>query len=280
VELKKGRYVMSEYSHSFALYDPANSLAIPGGIDAIDGSLDMIEGLYEYNHWIFNQLRPYVEGKVLEVGSGTGNITQFLSMHASRVVGVEPIDSFAARFRERLSHMSHVSCVEGYLHDMPAPVSAASRFDTVVSCNVLEHIEDHVRAVRDMAGQLRDGGRVVLFVPAGPLAFGKLDRELGHFRRYTLRSLRQTMETAGLTWEHGHYSNAVGLLGWWFNSVVLRREQVPAKQASIFNQLVPMLSAIERLLPLPCGQSVLGVARKPDSMTLARSQDRAIKRAA
>lgn len=253
---------------------------MPVGTEVIDDSLETIEGLYEYNHWIFNQLRPYVAGSVLEVGSGTGNITQFLSMCAQRVVGIEPVAPFAARFRERFGHMSHMACVEKYLHEISPPVETESYFDTVVSCNVLEHVEDDVNAVRDMAGQLRAGGRVVLFVPAGRLAFGKLDRELGHFRRYTLRSLRQTMETAGLVWECGHYSNVVGLVGWWFNSVVLRRRQVPAKQAALFNRLVPMLSAIERLLPLPCGQSVLGVARKPQSVVIELSHSIMTKRAA
>ena len=233
---------MIGYAPPLKLYDPMASRAAPLGTHAIDHSLDMIEDLYEYNHWIFNQLRPYIEGRVLEVGCGTGNITQFLSMCASRLVGLEPVTAFFKRFQERLSHMSHVSCVESYLHELPWPIEDASRFDTVVSCNVLEHIEDDVGAVRDMSYQLSDGGRVVLFVPAGPLAFGRLDRELGHYRRYTLRSLRQTMEAAGLTWERGHYSNALGLAGWWFNSVVLRRKQVPRKQAHLFNQLVPLLN--------------------------------------
>lgn len=234
----------------------------PQGTAVIDHSLDTIEHLYEYNHWIFNQLRAFVSGATLEVGCGTGNITQFLATRASRVVGIEPVNSFSQRFRDRLSHMAHVTCVEGYLQDLPKPAADADRFDSVVSCNVLEHIEDDVAAVRDMSDQLRVGGRVILFVPAGPLAFGKLDRELGHFRRYTRRGLRRTMEAAGLEWEHGHYSNLIGLAGWWFNSVLLRRKLVPARQAVAFDKLVPLLSAIERMLPLPCGQSVLGVARK------------------
>ena len=255
---------MSQATFPFDVHQPkSSSLAgIPQGTDVIDNSLDTIENLYEYNHWIFNQLRPYLSGATLEVGSGTGNITQFIATRASRVVGIEPVASFTERFRERLSHMSHVRCLQGFLQDLPKPTIDAERFDTVVSCNVLEHIEDHVAAVRDMSDHLRIGGRVIIFVPAGPLAFGKLDSELGHYRRYTRRGLRQTMEAAGLTWEHGHYSNLVGLVGWWFNSVVLRRKLVPAKQAAAFDKLVPLISAFERMLPLPCGQSVMGVGRK------------------
>ncbi len=253
---------------------------VPQGTDVIDDSLETIEQLYEYNHWVYNQLRPYLGQAVLEVGCGTGNITQFLSMRAQRVVGIEPVANFADRFRDRLRHMSHVSCIDGYLHDVPEPDDDTQRFDSVVSCNVLEHIEDHVGAMAQMAAQLREGGRVVIFVPAGPLALGRLDRELGHYRRYTLTSLRRTMEFAGLDWETGHYSNVVGLLGWWFNSVVLRRKHVPARQAKFFDRLVPMLSAVERIMPLPCGQSVVGVARKPCRGAMTLTQPQPLRRAA
>lgn len=236
--------------------------AVPRGTDVIDESLDLIEDLYEYNHWIFSQLRPWLGSEILEVGSGTGNITRFLSMVASRVVGIEPVPSFTERFREKLSHMKHVSCAEGFLNDYPKPVSDTDRFDTAISCNVLEHIEDDVAALKDMSDQLRVGGRVIIFVPAGPIAFGKLDEELGHYRRYTKRSLRQAMEEAGLVWEYGRYTNMIGLAGWWFNSVVLRKKLVPAKQAKAFDKLVPLISAVERVLPVLFGQSVVGVARK------------------
>lgn len=236
---------------------------VPFGTETIDDSLELIEQLYDYNHWVFSLVRPFVGDDVLEVGAGTGNITQFLAMRARRVVGVEPVDHFADRFVERFQHMSHVSVQRNYLERLSTPRDDDDAFDTVICCNVLEHIEDDVAALRQMAGQLRTGGRVVIFVPAGRIAFGRLDRELGHYRRYTLRTLRRAMTAAGLEWRTGRYSNALGLLGWFISSVVLRRTRVPAGQAKIVNALTPLLSAAERYLPLPFGQSVIGVATRP-----------------
>jgi len=242
---------------------PAQPAEAPLGTDVVDDSLDTLSGLYEYNHWVYSMVRPHVSGRVLEVGCGVGTITRFLSMHADEVVGLDPVDRFVDRFSQAFAHMTHVSARQGFLEDLPVPKDESRMFDTVVNCNVLEHIEDDVEAVTTMAQQLRPGGRLAVFVPAGPLAFGRLDRELGHFRRYTRRSLRAVFEAAGLQWIEGRYSNSVGLLGWWFNSVVLRCKTVPIKQAVAFNRLVPLISAIERMIPLPFGQSVVGVGRKP-----------------
>ena len=241
----------------------AQRAEVPLGTDVVDDSLDTLSGLYEYNHWVFDMVRPHVSGRVLEVGCGVGTITRFLSMHADEVVGLDPVDRFVDRFNQAFVHMTHVSARQGFLEDLPKPKAESRMFDTVVNCNVLEHIEDDVGAVARMAQQLRPGGKLAVFVPAGPLAFGQLDRELGHFRRYTRRSLRAVFEAAGLEWVEGRYCNSVGLLGWWFNSVVLRSKTVPIKQAVVFNRLVPLLSALERMVPLPFGQSVVGVGRKP-----------------
>ena len=237
--------------------------SVPLGTDVVDDSLDTLSGLYDYNHWVYSMVRPYVSGRVLEVGCGVGTITRFLSMNADEVVGVDPVGRFVDRFKQAFAHMSHVSAHQGFLHDLPRPEDECHMFDTVVNCNVLEHIQDDVGAVATMAQQLRPGGKLTVFVPAGPLAFGRLDRELGHFRRYTKRSLQAVFEAAGLQWVEGRYCNGIGLLGWWLNSVVLRKRLVPTKQAQAFNRLVPLLSALERMVSLPFGQSVIGVGRKP-----------------
>jgi len=243
---------------------PATS-KVPLGTDVVDDSLDMLSALYEYNHWIYSLIRPHVAGRILEIGCGVGNITRFLAISGREVVGIDPVDHFVERFKERLGHMSHVTSSVGYLQDLAPPDTEAHAFDTVVSCNVLEHIQDDVDAVSAMARQVRPGGKVVLFVPAGPVAFGRLDRELGHYRRYTIRSLKKVFHRAGLQWVAGRYSNSVGLFGWWFNSVVLGRCHVPSQQAAVFNRCVPLISALERLAPVPFGQSVLGVGLKKDT---------------
>lgn len=242
----------------------------------IGDSLYVIESLDAYNRWVYELLRPHVAGRVLEVGCGTGNITRFLAGSADEVVGIDPVARFIDRFRQRFEGNASVRSHRCTLADLAAPREEASYFDSVVSCNVFEHIEDHVGALEQVASHLRPGGKAVIFVPAGPIAFGKLDRELGHYRRYTIASLRQAMHDAGLEWVEGRYSNAVGLLGWWFNSVILKKTEVPGDQAVMFNKVVPILRRLEKLIRPPFGQSVIGVARKP--MTAAITMQRPAER--
>lgn len=248
--------------------EPVSAYEADASTHVIEDSLEMIESLNAYNRWVFDLLKPHVNGRVLEVGCGTGNITKFIARQADAVVGIDPVGRFIQRFKARFAGDEKVTAHQFTLDQMPKPGDPSERFDAAVSCNVFEHIEDHVTALRQVCEQLKPGGKAVIFVPAGPMAFGKLDRALGHYRRYTVRSLRRAMEDAGLEWVEGRYSNMVGLFGWWLNSVLLRRTLVPSDQAKWFNKLVPIFRRFEGWFKPPFGQSVVGVARKPAASAL------------
>lgn len=77
------------------------------------------------------------------------------------------------------------------------PLPTAS-VDAVVLLNVLEHIEDHAGAMRQVARVLKPGGIAVIEVPAGPGLYDAYDRYLQHYRRYRMRDLVALLSGAGL----------------------------------------------------------------------------------
>jgi SAM-dependent methyltransferase len=134
--------------------------------------------------------------------------------------------------------------------------------DTVVALNVIEHIAEDIEAMRSIAAMLQPGGRSVILVPALEGLYGSLDRELGHVRRYTRRSLTDRMQQAGFRVEHIFYFNLVGTLGWWVNARIRKTPRIPLSQLRYFDAMVPALS-LEDYLTLPFGQSVIAIASVP-----------------
>jgi hypothetical protein len=53
----------------------------------------------------------------------------------------------------------------------------------------------------------------------------------------------------------------MGVVGWYLNSVLLRRTRVPSFQLQLQNLLVPLLRA-EAAVPLPFGLSLVAVGRR------------------
>ena len=235
--------------------------ATTGGAEwNVHSSLELLEELYNYNHWLFNKVRPFLRGHVCEVGSGTGKVTQFLLNH-ERVVGIEPFACSLQTARQRFAQHLNVEFVCCRLEDCPNEQVPAHRFDTVACLNVLEHIRDDVGALVSMRRLLRPRGRGVVLVPAHMSIYGQIDLSFGHYRRYTRRALRLAFAQAGLRVTYNLYLNAFGWFGWLWHSRIRRRTQIPLAAARTFNRLVPFIDVLERVLPPPFGQSLVMVGR-------------------
>ena len=76
--------------------------------------------------------------------------------------------------------------------------SAGRRARAVVMLDVIEHVPDPVRVLRNVVAMLDDDGAILLTVPAAPYLIGPWDRMLGHYRRYSARLLRDHAHEAGL----------------------------------------------------------------------------------
>jgi SAM-dependent methyltransferase len=82
---------------------------------------------------------------------------EHLAKHARRVIG---LDIESGRARAAHLHSEEVLCAAA--EHLPFPTGA---FDLVLSHEVLEHVQNDRRAIREIVRVLRPGGRLVLFCP-------------------------------------------------------------------------------------------------------------------
>ena len=226
------------------------------GQDSVSHSLAVISTVYHYNLWVFDCLRDYIGPRVLEVGAGVGTITQFL-LNQESVTCLEPFRTYYDYLSHRFREHGNVHVYPLAIQETPSESVPAGQFDSAICINVLEHIEDHVDALRRMRQLVRPGGRVIVFVPSLPIIYGDMDRAMGHYRRYTLRSLRRVFVEAGIRPRRGHYVNMVGALGWWWQGRFRKKATLSESATRFFDRLVPFLSAAERIMRPFFGQSVL-----------------------
>jgi len=216
-----------------------------------------------YQAHIFGLVRPHVGSHVLEVGCGIGTMTSQLLDHARQVVCIEPNLNCATRAREALAGNERVTIRVCHLEECNRGELQAQRFDTIVCVNVLEHIEDDVRALalfRDVVAPA--GGKVLIFVPAVQRLYGPHDAALGHHRRYSKQTLRAAFAAAGLDVVSMRYTNPIGLVGWMYNLYVSGNTEHTTGQVRLFDRLVaPWALPIERVVPPPIGLSLFAVGR-------------------
>lgn len=218
-----------------------------------------------YNDWIFEQFRPFIGRRVIDVGCAIGNITQRYIDGRELVIGLDVAQGFVDEMRARFGDRPNFRAELFDIADRDVTSLAAERIDTIVCANVLEHVEDDGSALAHMREILVPGGRLLLLVPAFGFLFGTMDVADNHFRRYTKPLVRARLEDAGFEIEELYYMNPVGMVGWFINGRILKREIVSSSHYSLYNKMVPVLAGIERRLHPPIGLSVLAVAKKPEA---------------
>jgi SAM-dependent methyltransferase len=211
-----------------------------------------------FNRWVFDSIAPCLSGDILEVGCGTGTFTALMALAGHRVTAVDINPSYVEKAKTRLAAQDRVTVLAGDATQM----SWSTRFDTVVLLDVLEHIEDDVGFLRRLAACLAPGGRLVVKVPAGEWLYSPLDSAIGHFRRYSKKSLRRVFEDAGLARGDERHFNAAGVPGWWLNGRVLKRITPPQEQIRVFEAIVPLLRVVETVAR-PFGLSIIAHAVRP-----------------
>ena len=233
----------------------------------VDGAgvetLEILAAAPRYNAWQFEMIAPFLGQRILEVGAGIGSMSkEFLKTSPELLVVTDTDEFYRRRLQERFAGRKEV-LVEALT--MPDPGAVARflphRLDTAIALNVVEHIEDDVGTLAAMKSLLAPGGRVIVLVPALQAIYGELDRQLGHFRRYSRATLGTAFRHAGLRVERMIWFNRVGVLGWWFNGRVRRVTRIPLDQLRGFDRMVPLLR-LERFIPLPFGQSLIAVGRE------------------
>jgi hypothetical protein len=234
--------------------------------------LDALTQAVRYQRWMVERIAPHCGEGLLELGAGIGNLSRMLP--GDRIVLTEPDDALLARLRSAVEQRP-LSERNVRVAAFDPTQEAGEQFydeplDTVVSANVLEHIKDDLGALRKL-GELLDRTapdrlkRIVTLVPGHPIAYGRIDREMGHYRRYTARHLRQlhaaALPDADVVVEG---FNVLGLAGWFVTGRVLRRSGFDVGTVRAVERLVPLLRQADgvarRLAPRPIGQSLVSVA--------------------
>lgn len=211
-----------------------------------------------YRHALVASFAPYLTGNVLEIGAGIGQTTELLQKISSITFlqCVEPDARFCQEFRKLLPSQP---LLQGTIRDVKK-----NNWNAILSINVLEHIQDDAHELQRYRELLKDRrGLFCLFVPARPEIYAPLDKDVGHFRRYTKKSIKAKLESAGFEIETMHYYNFVGYFAWWFSFRIMKQRKFNVHAVRLFDAVIfPLVHFIESsICRPPIGQNLFVIAR-------------------
>lgn len=228
-------------------------------------TLQAISNANKFNRWMYENIRPYIKGNVLEIGSGIGNISEFLlSEHKVTLSDINP--DYCHYLQNRFKGNVSLEGIMGIdLVDTEFDLKYAGitkKYGTVVLLNVIEHIKEHDKALVNIQKLLSPGGRLIMLAPSYEALYCKIDKGLGHYRRYTKSTMQQLLENNGFNVVHSQYFNFTGILGWYVFGKLLGKEKIGNGEMKIYETLVPLIKIVDRFTNRVAGLSIIQVGIK------------------
>ena len=230
--------------------------------DAGKATLDAMEHAPKFNQWMYESVKPWLGKRVAELGVGRGNMSRFIRDH-EEVLLTDYRTDYLKELQQKWGATSRLKIGKLDLTDV-ADYEILREFqpESVAFFNVLEHIEDDQAVLNKLHAAMPAGSRVIVLVPFNQSLYSEIDKQLGHFRRYSPGELDAKVTLAGFTVERQFFFNKAGVLAWWVGNKLGGQKALKPWQLRLYNTLTPVFRVLDKVLPTT-GLSTIVVGRKP-----------------
>ena len=207
---------------------------------------------------------------VMEIGCSSGFFIRELisKFQDAIVIGADVVRAPLYKLADALPN---VPLIRFDLLQNPLPNSC---IDILVMLNVLEHIDDDIKALINAYSLLKPGGILIIEVPAGKFLYDSYDAQLHHYRRYSAFELKSKLESAGFIVTRkshlGFFLFPMFAVVKLINKLRGKTKNIVQHQASrtsssrLVSFFMQLESRVSELVSLPFGIRVLMTAKRPE----------------
>lgn len=236
-----------------------------------------IESQVEATHWwfvgrrklfgrIINGFDLLSTANVLDIGTSTGtNLRMLRDLGYLNVRGLDLSEDAIQWCADK--GLGQVD--KGDICNIP---SREGEYDLVLATDIIEHVDDDVLAMQEIARVLKPGARSIITVPAFQSLWGLQDTVSHHKRRYRKNDFMAKLKSSGLEVEEFFYFNYLLFFPIWMARQLIRVFNINLHSeneinSSAMNYLLTKLFSLDiitaRKLSPPFGVSLLAIVKKP-----------------
>jgi len=247
----------------------------------VDAATYAVEAKVEATHWWFvarrrlfarliERQRLERNARVLDIGTSTGtNLRLLKELGFSNRQGLDSNEHAIRWCAEK--GLGEVKL--GDVCDLPF---ADREFDLVLATDVIEHVDDDVKALQEVYRVLAPGGTAIISVPAFPSLWGLQDDVAHHRRRYRKNDLLEVIRRGGLSCSDSFYFNYLLFAPIWVarqvvNSLAIRLNSENEVNTPMLNRLLTWIFMVDimtaEVIRPPFGVSIVAVTVRNASGT-------------
>lgn len=163
-------------------------------------ALESIDKLQFYNSYVFEKiLSKTTLNNVLDFGCGYGTLVSYVKKKYNKeILGYDINENARAVLKEK--NIKYINSLN----------EINEGFDTIISSNVLEHIEDDQKILDELNSLLKNEGLLILYLPCSMKIWSNLDSLVGHYRRYTKKELNKKLVNSNFQILSTEYVDSIG----------------------------------------------------------------------
>lgn len=225
---------------------------------SISQTLETMSQANWYNRWTLSKFDRYLKGKILEIGCGIGNF----SLHLKKYGELTSIDINKGYIKETKKKVNgQIEVGFGNIEEGKYFFKKKT-FNTIVCINVLEHINNDTKALKNICKLKTPSGFLILIVPAHEFLYNLIDKSIGHYRRYNEEKLKDLLKEGGFEIVKIRTLNFLGSIGWFIAGKLFKDSRVSEGKIKIFNLISPIFLLLENIFEPPFGTSILVIAKR------------------
>jgi SAM-dependent methyltransferase len=230
-----------------------------GEVPYVGNELDLFEQATEWKKYYGRFLKPFLKGRVLEVGAGIGGTTRELCDGSQeKWLCLEPDPHLYERLDDRIKKQQLPACCSS-LKGTTADLPDTEKFDAIMYIDVIEHIEKDAEELARANTLLSEKGYLIVLVPAHQFLYNEFDKAIGHYRRYNKKMLTAAAPE-GVRLRRIMYLDSCGLMASLMNKFFLKQDYPTSKQISFWNGFIVQVSKpIDFILNYSVGKTVVAI---------------------
>ena len=138
------------------------------------------------------------------------------------------------------------------------------KYDTILYLDVLEHVEHPKKELKKVFRSLKKGGKLILALPAFQHLFSQFDKDVGHYKRYTIKTFLNEMGGIKYSNLKNYYIDTIGYFLSLTAKIFLKKDYKSNfdKKIKIWNFLIHISKILDFFTFYSFGKTLIIIVQK------------------
>ena len=220
-------------------------------------ALERFDGANLWIKYIIFKIRKFLKDDILEVGAGCGSFSKNYMKNFNSITLTDMDNSSFNLLKKKFINEKNINVINSPTKDID------KKFNTILYFNVLEHIKEDKLEIKTALEKLNSGGYLIILVPAHQKIYSKLDKAVGHYRRYNIDFFKKNrFENSKII--KLHFLDFFGYFLYYLNKIFFKEETYPSNlKVFIWDKIfTPITTIVDFLTGYKFGKNILCIYRK------------------